>query len=80
MRLFPQWRFLAQAWRVIMGVATPDWGDRLIQSEQVGGRAHAKRIHVVWSCGGGAYPNRRGDAFARDSFQYRRWQIKVLRC
>jgi len=62
------------------GVATPDWGDKLIQSEQVGGRAHeAKCNRVVWSCGGGAYPNRRGDAFARDGFQYRRWQIKVLR-
>ena len=39
-------------------VATLDWSDKLIQSEQVGGRAHEpKRICFVWRGGDAAYRN-----------------------
>ena len=61
-------------------VATLDWRDKLIQSEQVGGRAHeAQSIRLVWSCGGAAYRNGGANAFSRDAFRRRRWQFEVLR-
>jgi len=65
------------------GIATPDWVDKLIQLEQVGGRAHEAKSNsahdFVWRGGGDAYANRRGDAFSRDGFHQRCWQIEVLR-
>jgi len=33
--------------RPFFGLATPDWGDKLIQSEQVGGRAHESLFGAV---------------------------------
>jgi hypothetical protein len=66
-----------------MGIATPDWVDKLIQLEQVGGRAHEAQSNsahdFVWRGGGDAYANRRRDAFSRDRFHQRCWQIEVLR-
>jgi hypothetical protein len=60
-------------------VATPDWGDKLIQLEQVGGRAHEPQcIRFVWSCGGATYRNGGADGFSRDAFQRRCWQLEVL--
>jgi hypothetical protein len=38
-----------------LGIATLDWGVRLIRSEQVGGRAHESQcIRFVWGGGGAA--------------------------
>jgi hypothetical protein len=62
-----------------LGIATPDWGDKLIQSEQVGGRAHETQcICFVWSGGGAAYRNGGADGFSRDAFRRRCWQLEVL--
>jgi hypothetical protein len=64
---------------VSMWVATSDWCDKLIQSEQVGGRAHEPQcIGFVWCCGDAAYRNGGADGFSRDAFRRRCWQLEVL--
>jgi hypothetical protein len=66
--------------RLIFGLATPDWCDRLIQLESVGGRApEAQCIRFVWNGGSAAFRNGGADAFARYAFCERHWQLKVLR-
>ena len=63
-----------------MWVATSDWCDKLILSEQVGGRAHeAQCIRFVWSGGSSAFRNGGADAFSRHAFGRQCWQLKVLR-
>ena len=55
--------------RLIFGLATPEWCDRLIQLESVGGRAHeAQYIRFVWSGDGAAYRNGGVVAFSRYTF------------
>ena len=62
-----------------VGIATPDWGDKLIQLGQVGGRAHETQcICFVWGGGGAAYRNGGADALSRDAFRRRCWQLEVL--
>jgi hypothetical protein len=62
-----------------LGIATPDRGDKLIQSEQVGGRAHEPQcIRFVWCCGGPTYRDGGADGFSRDAFRRRCWQLEVL--
>jgi len=69
---------VAPALALHYGVATPDWGDKLIQSEQVGGRAHEAQFGFVWSGGGAAHRNGGADAFSRDVFHRRCWKFEVL--
>jgi hypothetical protein len=60
-------------------LATPDWSDRLNQSESVGGRAHESQcIRFVWSSGGTAYRDGGADAFSRHAIRDRNWHPKVL--
>ena len=62
-----------------LGIATLDWGVKLIRSEQVGGRAHEPQcIRFVWSGGDAAYHNGGTDAFSRHAFRERHWHLKVL--
>jgi hypothetical protein len=64
----------------LFGLATSDWSNKLIQSEQVGGRAHATQyIRFVWSCGGSAYCHDGAVDFSRDAYRRRRWQLEMLR-
>ena len=65
--------------RLIFGLATPEWCDRLFQLESVGGRAHeAQYICFVWSGDGAAYRNGGVVTFSRYTFRQRHWQLKVL--
>src|SRR5271157_648604 len=65
--------------RPFFGLATPDWCDKLVQSEPVGGRAHETQcIWFVWSGSSAAYRNGGVDAFSRDAFRRRCWQLEVL--
>ena len=63
------------------GLPIPDWSDRLIQSESVGGRAHESQcIRFVWSGAGTAYRDGGADAFSRHAIRDRHWHPKVLWC
>jgi hypothetical protein len=62
-----------------LGIATLDWGVKLIRSEQVGGRAHESQcIRFVWGGGGAAHRSGGTDAFSRHAFRERHWHPKVL--
>ena len=64
----------------LFGLVTSDWSDKLIQSEQVGGRAHATQyIRFVRSCGGSDYCHDGDDDFSRDAYRRRCWQFEMLR-
>jgi hypothetical protein len=57
-------------------LATADWNDKLIQSEQVGGPAHEPQcIRVVWSCGDTAYRNGGANTFSRYAFPRRQFEV-----
>jgi hypothetical protein len=61
------------------GLATLDWGIKLIRSEQVGGRAHESQcVRFVWGGGGAAHRSGGTDAFSRHAFRERHWHPKVL--
>ena len=63
----------------LLGIATLDWIDKLIRSEQVGGRAHESQcIRFVWGGGGAAHRSGGTDAFSRHAFRERHWHPKVL--
>src|SRR5262249_34049953 len=53
-------------------LATADWYDKLIQSEQSGDGLNEKCIRFVWSGSVVAYCNGRADGFSRHAFPGRR--------
>ena len=70
---------LEVSYRPLFGLATSDWSDKLIQLEQVGGRAHeSQRVCFVWSGGASAYRHGGVDVFSRDAFRRQCWQLEML--
>ena len=70
---------LEASYCALFGLATSDWSVKLMPLEQVGGRAHEAQFGFVWNGGGAAKRNRGADAFSRDAFRWRCWQLEMLR-